>query len=276
VTLEKHVLQLASAHADNFGEPPVACLYEFYQTSAELCLVMTYYPCGSLWDVIVDNAKRNGNQGSINDANEKNMQVPLAEVVHYAAQIVLGLGWLHGTAHVAHRDVKPQNILIGLDARAVLTDFGSAAILESDVRNTSLAFGERSESSDLQVWSTTEWDAPRLVVQDACLTLHGTADYIAPDVLRSWERVLIQGPQNESLPDSCRYDASIDWWSFGVVIYELAYGTAPFYAELIDETYQLIKNFQVSPTSHPPKDHVFDLCKLKLATFIVSSGKLCG
>lgn len=36
------------------------------------------------------------------------------------------------------------------------------------------------------------------------------------------------------------YDASVDWWSFGVALFEMVIGRAPFHAHSIKETYDKI------------------------------------
>ncbi len=53
------------------------------------------------------------------------------EVVNYIAQITNAVGYIHDR-HILHRDIKPDNIMITADYKAILIDFGSAREFEQD------------------------------------------------------------------------------------------------------------------------------------------------
>lgn len=61
---------------------------------------------------------------------ESQGRLPLDEATAYAIEIGRGLASAHA-ARLIHRDVKPQNVLIDLDGRAKVTDFGIARSLEA-------------------------------------------------------------------------------------------------------------------------------------------------
>lgn len=66
------------------------------------------------------------------------------------------------------------------------------------------------------------------VVPDVTWTLCGTPDYIAPEVVASKP-----------------YNKSVDWWSLGVLIFEMLTGYTPFYSQSHMETYEKILRCEV-------------------------------
>ncbi len=77
-------------------------------------------------------------------------RLPVAEAVAYGIEIGRALDCAH-SAHLVHRDVKPQNVLIDMEGRAKVTDFGIARSLEVDVPGL---------TADGRVLGTTDYVSP--------------------------------------------------------------------------------------------------------------------
>ncbi|MCK6524157.1 protein kinase [Myxococcota bacterium] len=74
--------------------------------------------------------------GSLADRLERDGPLPVGEATHLIAQTCLALQAAH-EAGIIHRDVKPQNILVGAGGMALLADFGIALLSgDGDLRTT--------------------------------------------------------------------------------------------------------------------------------------------
>ncbi len=58
-------------------------------------------------------------------------RLPYPEAVNYIAQVTNAVGYIHDR-RILHRDIKPDNIMITADYKAILIDFGSAREFEQD------------------------------------------------------------------------------------------------------------------------------------------------
>jgi tRNA A-37 threonylcarbamoyl transferase component Bud32 len=88
-------------------------------------------------------------------------------------------------------------------------------------------------------------------------TFCGTPEYIAPEILQ-------QQP----------YTKSVDWWSFGIVLYEMLAGIPPFYDENTNRMYRRIIQEAIKyPADFPPKarDLVGLLCDRNPSTRLGAS-----
>ena len=62
---------------------------------------------------------------SLQNIVEEKGKLPYPEAVNYIAQITSAVGYIH-EKNILHRDIKPDNVIITPDFKAILIDFGSA------------------------------------------------------------------------------------------------------------------------------------------------------
>ena len=120
----------------------------------------------------------------------------------YTAELILAVESIHKLDCI-HRDIKPDNILIDKSGHIKLSDFGLAKVSDK--------LYEQNSSKD-PTYNPNKRTHQKLY---SCV---GTAYYVAPEVL------IKKG-----------YSQEIDWWSVGVIFYEMLVGYAPFCAQETQE-----------------------------------------
>lgn len=209
------------AEADNEW---VVKLYYSFQDKDSLYFVMDYIPGGDMMSLLI------------------RMEVfPEHLARFYIAELTLAIESVHKMGFI-HRDIKPDNILIDLDGHIKLTDFGLCTGFRWTHNSKYYQKGnhirqDSMEPSDLwdDVSNCRCGDRLKTLEQRArkqhqrCLahSLVGTPNYIAPEVL------LRKG-----------YTQLCDWWSVGVILFEMLVGQPPFLAPTPTETQLKVINWE--------------------------------
>ncbi|KAM1807156.1 hypothetical protein ACFX11_030208 [Malus domestica] len=217
--------------------PFLPTLYSHCVSDNLSCLVMEYCPGG---DLHVLRQKQPGRSFCEQAAR------------FYVAEVLLALEYLHMLG-VVYRDLKPENILVREDGHIMLTDFdlslrcavnptllkSSSPVLESTgkmsspciesscidpfclqpswqvpcftPRLLSAAAKSRKVKSELAAQVSP---LPQLVVEPTSARSNsfvGTHEYLAPEIIKG------DGHGN-----------AVDWWTYGIFLFELLYGKTPF------------------------------------------------
>ena len=146
------------------------------------------------------------------------------EAKFYIAEIILAVDSLHKNKCI-HRDIKPENIFIDKYGHIKLGDFG-LSILSNNImypytyiwKNTNDEI--YSEQSDIKSSNNN-------IKKIIGFSKVGSVMYVAPEVV-----------ENKS------YGEEVDWWSVGIIFYEMLIGFTPFFEDREDKIIEKIKNFK--------------------------------
>jgi len=166
--------------------------------------------------------------------------LPEQEAKFYAAEIVLAIESVHKLDCI-HRDLKPDNVLIDADGHIKLSDFGLSKKLDLKLLDNPGQNGPKSNYGNninnnvkgtSQNMSYAQQFSQFKNIKNKkrrafAFSTVGTPDYIAPEVIRQ------KG-----------YGQEIDWWSLGVIMFEMMIGYPPFFSESSTETCKKILDWK--------------------------------
>ncbi|KAJ4799267.1 Protein kinase G11A [Rhynchospora pubera] len=235
---EREILQ-------SLDHPFLPTLYTHFETDKFSCLVMEFCPGGDLHTL---RQRQHGKHFTEQAAK------------FYVAEVLLALEYLHMLG-IIYRDLKPENVLVREDGHIMLSDFDlslrcavNPTLIKSsnpnpDSKSNSSAycvqpaciepscmiqpscvapttcFGPRLFSSkskkDRKPKPKPKSDIvnqvtplPELIAEptDArSMSFVGTHEYLAPEIIKG------EG-----------HGSAVDWWTFGIFLYELLFGKTPF------------------------------------------------
>ncbi|KAK8626371.1 hypothetical protein V6N13_134020 [Hibiscus sabdariffa] len=220
--------------------PFLPTLYTHFETDKFSCLVMEFCPGGDLHTL----RQRQPGKHFTEQA-----------VKFYVAEVLLALEYLHMLG-IVYRDLKPENVLVREDGHIMLSDFDlslrctvsptliRSSTLESEpLRKNSVycvqpaciepsciqpscvapttCFSPRFFSSKSKkdrkpkndMWNQVS-PLPELIAEPTnarSMSFVGTHEYLAPEIIKG------EG-----------HGSAVDWWTFGIFLYELLFGRTPF------------------------------------------------
>lgn len=233
-----HVKAEQEVLAKNQSDWVVKLKYSF-QDDEYLYLVMEYLPGGDLMSLLMNNDI-----------------IPEDQAKLYIAEMVLAIEAVHELKCI-HRDIKPDNILIDKDGHIKLSDFGLSRKADNylyadnpvDLKN---AYSHIPGISNIAAKYSDHYNNRKRKRIFAFSTV-GTPDYIAPEVF-----------------SQTGYGPEVDWWSLGVILFEMIVGFPPFFSDSPTETCKKIfnwKQYLIFPSDCKITPEAKDLIK-KLVTDI--------
>ncbi|MCO5574520.1 hypothetical protein L7F22_028305 [Adiantum nelumboides] len=225
--------------------PFLPSLYTHFETDKFTCLVMEFCPGG---DLHTARQRQPGKHFSETSAR------------FYAAEVLLALEYLH-VMGVIYRDLKPENVLVRQDGHIMLSDFDLS--LRCIVRPTlvkSASAVEADPSRRIPAYCVQPACEPACIspacIAPTCMTPSCLLPRLLPSLRIGRSRKQKSEPSNQvsALPELLAeptgarsmsfvgtheylapeiikgegHGSAVDWWTFGIFLYELLHGRTPF------------------------------------------------
>ncbi|CDK27178.1 unnamed protein product [Kuraishia capsulata CBS 1993] len=194
------------------NHPFIVTLYHSFQSEDYLYLCMEYCMGGEFFRAL---------------QTRKMKCIPESDAKFYAAEVTAALEYLHLMGFI-YRDLKPENILLHQSGHIMLSDFDLSKQTNSN-KEPEIVLTSRNSSSHLP----TGLDTKACIDGFRTNSFVGTEEYIAPEVIRN------KG-----------HTSAVDWWTLGIFIYEMIFGTTPFKGATRNQTFSNVLKHEVQFPDH--------------------------
>ncbi|KAH6850902.1 kinase-like domain-containing protein [Chaetomium sp. MPI-CAGE-AT-0009] len=213
------------------NHPFIVTLYHSFQSEDYLYLCMEYCSGGEFFRAL---QTRPGKCISEEDAR------------FYAAEVTAALEYLHLMGFI-YRDLKPENILLHQSGHIMLSDFDLSKQSDPGGKPT-MIIGKNGTSST----SLPTIDTKSCIANFRTNSFVGTEEYIAPEVIKG-----------------SGHTSAVDWWTLGILVYEMLYGTTPFKGKNRNATFANILREDIPFPDHAGAPQISNLCKSLIRKLLI-------
>ncbi|ERS96315.1 AGC/RSK protein kinase [Sporothrix schenckii ATCC 58251] len=213
------------------NHPFIVTLYHSFQSEDYLYLCMEYCSGGEFFRAL---------------QTRPGKCIPEDDARFYAAEVTAALEYLHLMGFI-YRDLKPENILLHQSGHIMLSDFDLSK--QSDIGGKpTMIIGKNGASTS----SLPTIDTKSCIANFRTNSFVGTEEYIAPEVIKG-----------------SGHTSAVDWWTLGILIYEMLYGTTPFKGKNRNATFANILREEIPFPDHAGAPQISNLCKSLIRKLLI-------
>ncbi|KAH8684617.1 kinase-like domain-containing protein [Tricladium varicosporioides] len=213
------------------NHPFIVTLYHSFQSEDHLYLCMEYCSGGEFFRAL---------------QTRPGKCIPEDDARFYAAEVTAALEYLHLMGFI-YRDLKPENILLHQSGHIMLSDFDLSKQSDPGGKPT-MILGRNGAN----VNSLPTIDTKSCIANFRTNSFVGTEEYIAPEVIKG-----------------CGHTSAVDWWTLGILIYEMLFGTTPFKGKNRNATFANILRDDVPFPEHSGSPQISNLCKSLIRKLLI-------
>ncbi|KAJ2983830.1 hypothetical protein NQ176_g405 [Zarea fungicola] len=213
------------------NHPFIVTLYHSFQSEEHLYLCMEYCSGGEFFRAL---------------QTRPGKCIPEDDARFYAAEVTAALEYLHLMGFI-YRDLKPENILLHQSGHIMLSDFDLSK--QSDLGGKpTMIVGKNGARTD----ALPTIDTRSCIANFRTNSFVGTEEYIAPEVIKG-----------------SGHTSAVDWWTLGILIYEMLYGTTPFKGKNRNATFANILREDIPFPDHAGAPQISNLCKSLIRKLLI-------